>query len=84
MDTFDMGRQYRSIYICDSFGLAGSRARDLDALRRCHEHLEPGGVLLLNIQAEYTSPDEWSIWLPEQRKRLPEPWPQEGLSADAF
>jgi SAM-dependent methyltransferase len=78
MDQFEMERRYRTIYICDSFGLAGSRARDLGTLRRCYEHLEAGGALLLNIQAEYASHDSWSNWMPKKRKRLPEPWPKHG------
>jgi hypothetical protein len=34
--------------------------------------------LVLNIQAEYTSPDAWERWLPEYRATLPEPWPEDG------
>ena len=45
MDSFEIPRRYRLVYICDSFGLAGSRERDLDTLRRCYEHLESGGAL---------------------------------------
>jgi SAM-dependent methyltransferase len=75
MHAFDLPRRYRTIYICDSFGLAGSRDKDLETLRRCYAHLEEGGALLLNIQAEYTSPDEWAEWLSENRKALPQPWP---------
>lgn len=78
MDAIDLPRRYRTIYIIGSFGLAGSRSRDLAMLKRCHDHLDPGGALVLNIQAEYTSPDAWEMWLPEHRARLPEPWPDEG------
>ncbi len=74
MDTFDIPRRYRTIYICDSFGLAGSRERDLSTLRRCYEHLEEGGALLINLEAEYNSPDAWLRWLPEGRQALPEEW----------
>ena len=67
-------RRYRTIYIASSFGLGGSRERDLEGLRRCHEHLEPGGALIFNIDAEYTAADAWDRWLPAYRGALPEPW----------
>ena len=69
MDTFEIPRRYRTIYICDSFGLAGSRERDLDTLRRCYEHLEEGGALVVNLEAEYNSPDAWRRWLPSGARR---------------
>jgi hypothetical protein len=78
MSAFEMPRQYRTIYLCGSFGLAGSRAKDLDTLRRCYAHLKSSGALLLNIQAEYASPTSWLLWLEENRRQLPEAWPQEG------
>ena len=55
MHAFQPTRKYETILICDSFGLAGSRQEDLEALKHCYEHLEPGGALVVNIQAEYTS-----------------------------
>ena len=85
MHAFDLPRRYKTIYICDSFGLAGSREKDQITFRRCYDHLQGGGALLLNIQAEYTSADSWKAWLPERRADLPEPWPEEGsvrLAAD--
>jgi SAM-dependent methyltransferase len=78
MHAFDIPRRYKTIYICGSFGLSGSRESDLETLRRCYMHLENGGALLLNIQAEYTSQQAWDLWLPENRKTLPEPWPEKG------
>lgn len=78
MHTFELPRTYNTIYICGSFGLAGSREKDLDTLRRCYAHLEEGGALLLNIQAEYTSAESWNLWLPEHRQGMPQPWPEKG------
>ena len=78
MHAFDLPRRYRTIYICDSFDLAGSREKDLETLRRCYAHLEDDGALLLNIQAEYTSPEAWEWWLSAKRQTLPEAWPEEG------
>jgi SAM-dependent methyltransferase len=78
MHNFALPRKYRLIYICDSFGLAGSREKDLETLRRCHAHLEDGGALLVNIEAEYTSAEAWNLWLPEFRQALPQAWPEKG------
>lgn len=75
--TFELPHKYRTIFICDSFGLAGSRENDLETLRRCYIHLEEGGALLVNIQAEYTSPEEWDLWLSKNCLALPQPWPEE-------
>lgn len=76
MHTFQLPRRYRTIFMCGALGLAGSREKDLEALKRCHAHLEPGGALIFNIQAEYNRPSSWSQWLPEQRRALPQPWPE--------
>ena len=78
MHAFELPRKYKTIYICDSFDLAGSREKGLETLRSCYAHLEDGGALLLNIQAEYTSPESWKLWLSEKRKALPQPWPEDG------
>lgn len=78
MHAIELPRKYKTIYICGSFGLAGSREKDLETLRRCYRHLEGGGALLLNIEAEYTSPESWKLWLREQRQALPPPWPEKG------
>jgi SAM-dependent methyltransferase len=77
MHAFEIPRQYRMINICGSFGLAGSRANDLETLRRCASHLDHEGALILNIQAEYTTPDVWNMWLPEYRNQLPERFPDQ-------
>jgi SAM-dependent methyltransferase len=77
MHAFRMPRRYRTIYICDSFGLGADGERDLETLRRCYDHLEDGGALLVSIDAEYASHDSWDPWLPDERRALPEPWPQD-------
>jgi hypothetical protein len=77
MHALDLPRRYRTILLCDSFGLAGSREDDLQTLRRCHAHLEPGGALIVNVEAEYALPDMWALWVAENRTTLPQPWPAE-------
>ncbi len=78
MHTLDLPRTYRAIYICASFNLAGSRQNGLATLRRCCAHLETGGALLFDIDAEYTWHEGWATWEPGRRKTLPEPWPRDG------
>jgi SAM-dependent methyltransferase len=70
----DLPRAYRTIYICDSFGIAGGTT----ALRRCYQHLAPGGALVFNISLPYAEADRWNCWLPEHRRTLPEAWPATG------
>jgi SAM-dependent methyltransferase len=70
----DLPRAYRTIYICDSFGIAGGA----ETLRRCHQHLAPGGALAFNVHLPYAETDRWNCWLPEYRRTLPEVWPDTG------
>ena len=78
MHELDLPRVYRTIYICDSFGLGGQRAQDVEALRRCYAQLAPGGVLVFSHYLPNDDAERWPYWLREQRKRLPEPWPAAG------
>ena len=78
MHVLELPRKYKTIYICGSFGLAGSLENDLETLKRCYAHLEVGGALLLNIQPEYTASEPWNLWLREKRQGLPQPWPEKG------
>jgi SAM-dependent methyltransferase len=48
MHALDLPRTYRTIYICDSFGLGGQRQQDKEALRRCYLHLVPEGTLVFS------------------------------------
>lgn len=78
MDAFELPRTYKTIYMCGSFGLAGSREKDLETLRHCYAHLDDGGAFVLDIQAEYTSASSWNLWLAEYRHAMPQPWPEKG------
>ncbi len=78
MHTFSLPRAYQMIYICGSFGLGGSLENDLEALRRCHAHLGVGGALVFDIDAEYSDPESWSLWLRDRRQALPQAWPDMG------
>ena len=72
MHALDLPRGYRTIFICDSFGLGGRREQDAEALRRCHRQLVPGGTLVFSHFLPYEHAEEWSSWLPQRRQRLPE------------
>ncbi len=80
MHELDLGRSYRTIYICGSFGLGGRRDYDLEALRRAYRHLEPGGALLItNHNLPYDDDEEgWARWLPGHRSGEMSEWPAEG------
>jgi SAM-dependent methyltransferase len=79
MHELHLPRTYRTIFICDSFGIGGNRAQDAEALRRCHHHLAPGGVLAFSLELPYSVPPEhWVNWLPEQRCNFPTPWSPAG------
>jgi SAM-dependent methyltransferase len=49
MHAFDLPRRYKTIYLCDSFGLSGSRENDLETLRRCHAHLMDEGYFFCAV-----------------------------------
>jgi SAM-dependent methyltransferase len=78
MHTLDLPRHYGTIFICDSFGIGAERAEDALTLRRCHEHLAPGGLLAFSHYLPYENPRQWQYWLPAGRAQLPEPWPEHG------
>jgi SAM-dependent methyltransferase len=76
MHELELPRRYRTIFICDSFGIGGSRPDDRQALRRVRDHLEPGGALVMSTGFPNEDPDEWRLWLPDGRAELPRPWPE--------
>jgi SAM-dependent methyltransferase len=81
MHELDLGRAYRTIYMCGSFGIGGRRDHDREALRRAYRHLEPGGALLIaNYEFPYADRDEkgWARWLPGHRVGIPHEWATEG------
>jgi SAM-dependent methyltransferase len=78
MHALDLPRRYRTVYLCGAFGLAGAPELDMETLRRCYQHLEHGGTLVFNLDAEYHRLDDWKYWTAEMRHSLPEPWPEQG------
>ena len=78
MHELDLPRSYRTIYICDSFGLGGRRDQDASALRCCYDHLVSGGTLVFSHYLPNDDPERWAYWLPERRQQLPEAWSEAG------
>ena len=78
MHELDLPRRYRTILVCGGFGLGGRRPHHVEALRRIDEHLEPGGLLVLDNEVPYANPRWWSGWTREGRESLPRPWPDYG------
>jgi SAM-dependent methyltransferase len=68
-------RRYRTIYVCGAFGLGSTWEQDREALRRFHEHLEPGGTLVLDNEVPYSDPKRWAQWTRQGRAELPEAAP---------
>ena len=75
MHALQLPRSYRTIFICGGFGLGGTREQDAETLRRCHDHLAPGGTLVFDHYLPYTHANEWPYWLAEPRRELPHAWP---------
>ncbi|HUF02373.1 MAG TPA: class I SAM-dependent methyltransferase [Gaiellaceae bacterium] len=78
MHELDLPRAYRTIFVCGAFGLGSDRERDREALSRFHEHLEPGGTLLVDFEVPYADSRLWQYWLEEERASLPESAPPPG------
>lgn len=75
MHELDVPRRYRTIYVCGAFGIGSTREQDAEALRRFHDHLEPGGTLLLDTEAPWADARLWKYWLAEEHASLPEQMP---------
>ncbi len=73
MHDLDLPRRYRTIYVCGGLGLGSTREQDEEALRRLHDHLEPGGRLVLDNEVPYSGASTWSHWPPGTREDLPQP-----------
>ena len=77
MHELDLPRRYRAIVVCGGFGLGGQREHDIEGLRRLHDHLDPGGLLVLDNEVPY-APGWWRYWRKAERAELPRPWPDAG------
>ena len=67
MQQLDLPDQFNAIYIpCGGFQCVMGRRAALETLRRCHAHLEPGGILAFNVAPAhsfyYWGPKEIHAW----------------------
>jgi SAM-dependent methyltransferase len=74
MHELQLPRRYRTIVVCGGFGLGADRRQSVESLKRIYEHLEPGGLLLLDNEAPYADAGLWRFWPKEERRTLPKPW----------
>ncbi len=75
LHDLDLPRRYRTIFACGVIGLGGERQLTRQAMRRCYEHLRPGGIFAFDFSPRWNDPPAWLSRLPEERRRLPEQWP---------
>lgn len=73
MHDLDLQRRYQTIIVCGGLGLGSTREQDQQALRRLHDHLEPGGRLILDNEVPYSDATYWGYWLAQRSSALPEP-----------
>jgi len=83
LHELDLPRRYRTIVLCGGFGLGGHREHDVEGLRRLNEHLEPGGLLVLDNEVPYADRHLWPRWLNGGRDDLPRAWPERGNRREA-
>lgn len=69
----DLPRRYRTIFMCGALGVGSTRAEEVEALRRIHDHLEPGGSFVLDNEVPYADGNGWEFWQAEGRAALPRP-----------
>jgi SAM-dependent methyltransferase len=73
MHELELPRRYATIFVCGAFGLGSTREQDGFALERMYEHLEPGGLLVLDNEVPYAERAQWLYWLEDERFALPRP-----------
>lgn len=62
LHELDLPRRYRTIILCGGFGIGGQPEHDAEGLRRLYEHLEPGGLLVMDkelLPARTIRPRPW-------------------------
>ncbi len=77
-DGLDRPRRYATIFSIGSFAIGGSPERDAAALRRIHDHLIPGGAVLLSYEV-ITKADH--ARMSDPARIYPSPWPKTGPRA---
>ena len=76
MHELALPRRYRTVVLCGSFGLGGTRFTDLEGLRRIFSHLEPGGTLVMDHHPPKSDSDYGEVQAGSLE--LPCGWPEQG------
>ncbi len=77
LHELDLPRRYRTIVCCGTFGLGSTREQGAQALARLHDHLEPGGLLALDVEESEILPVDF-----DPRRR--DPPAERRLGSDGF
>ena len=75
MHELDLPRRYPTIYACGMVGLGGDKQLTMQGIRRCYDHLRPGGVFAFDYTPRWNDRPAWLSRLPENRHALPQEWP---------
>lgn len=67
-------RHYRTVFMCGGFSIGGNRQHDMLGLARMRQHLEPGGLFVMDYEPPYASARDWPYWLKDKNKELPLDW----------
>ena len=74
----DLPRTYDTIFMCGVFGLGGTRADDVEALRRANRHLNDGGTLAISLEPGWVAePEVWRLCA-QPDAQPPAPWGENG------
>jgi SAM-dependent methyltransferase len=74
----DRDRRYGTVFSIGSFAIGGSTDDDAAALRRIHDHLLPGGAVILSYEV---AGDEDHARMSDPSQAYPRPWPETGARA---
>ena len=76
MHELDLPRRYKTIFACGVIGLGGQRRLTMQTMQRCYDHLRPGGAFAFDYSPRWNDPPAWLSRLPENRRALPDEWPE--------
>ncbi len=76
MHELDLPRRYRTIFACGVLGLGGKNEIAMRTMRRCYDHLRPGGTFVFDYAPRWNDPPAWLNRLPDSRHALPQEWPE--------
>ncbi len=74
MHELDLPRRYMTIFACGVIGLGGERRLTMEGMRRCYEHLRPGGTFAFDFSPRWNDPPAYLSRLAENRHTLPDDW----------